>query len=74
MITEEEKDEIIRSQQEVIKDQQKIMDEMKDALREIGDFADGLKSLLAFLLDGQPENTIVNLTLTKITELVDQNI
>ena len=47
---------------------------MQDAFREIGDFADGLKSLLAFLLDGQPENTIVNLTLTKITELVDQNI
>ena len=54
--------------------QQKIIEEMQDAFREIGDFADGLKSLLSFLLDGCPENTIVNLTLTKITELVDQNI
>ena len=63
----EEKDKTIR-------EQQKIIDEMKDALRQIGDFADGLKSLLAFLLDGYSEKTIVNLTLTKITELVDQNI
>ena len=61
-------------EQKTIQEQQKIIDEMKDALRQIGDFADGLKSLLAFLLDGYPENTIVNLTLTKITELVDQNI
>ena len=58
----------------IIEEQQKIIDEMKDALRQIGDFADGLKSLLAFLLDGYSEKTIVNLTLTKITELVDQNI
>ena len=36
MITEEEKEEIIRSQQGIIEDQQKIIDEMKDALREIG--------------------------------------
>ena len=61
-------------EEKIIQDQQKIIDEMQDAFRKIGDFADGLKSLLSFLLDGCPENTIVNLTLTKITELVDQNI
>ena len=60
--------------QKIIEELSKNIDEMQDAFREIGDFADGLKSLLAFLLDGYSEKTIVNLTLTKITELVDQNI
>ena len=60
--------------QKIIEELSKNIDELQDAFREIGDFADGLKSLLAFLLDGYSEKTIVNLTLTKITELVDQNI
>ena len=74
MITEVEKDEIIRSQQEVIKDQQKIIDEMKDALREIGNFTDGLRSVVSIILADLPECAIVDLTFKKILELVEQNI
>lgn len=58
----------------IIEEQQKIIDEMQDAFRKIGDFADGLNRLLGHVLEGMSEATVVDLTLTKITELVDQNI
>ena len=74
MITEEEKDEIIRSQQGIVQDQQKIIDEMKDALREIGNCTDGLRSVVGIILADSPECAIVDLTFKKILELVEQNI
>lgn len=74
MISTEEKDEIIRSQQDIIKDHQKIIDEMKDALREIGNFTDGLRSVVSIILADSPECAIVDLTFKKILELVEQNI
>ena len=58
----------------VTQQQQKIIDDMRDSLRQIGDFAEGLKTLLANMLDGTSEVMIVDLTLNKIIELVDQNI
>ena len=58
----------------IIEEQQEIIDDMKDGLRAIGDYADALKDVLSWLLEDVPEHAIVNLTLTKITELVDQNI
>lgn len=61
-------------EQKTIQEQQKIIDEMQDAFRKIGDFADGLNRLLQHVLTGMSEATVVDLTLTKITELVDQNI
>lgn len=61
-------------EEKTIQEQQKIIDEMKDALRQIGDFADGLNRLLEHVLEGMSEATVVDLTLTKITELADQNI
>ena len=61
-------------EEKIIQDQQKIIDEMRDAFRKIGDFADGLNRLLQHVLTGMSEATVVDLTLTKITELVDQNI
>lgn len=61
-------------EEKIIQDQQKIIDEMQDAFRKIGDFADGLNRLLQHVLTGMSEATVVDLTLTKITELVDQNI
>ena len=57
-----------------IEDLVKSIDEMQDAFRKIGDFADGLNRLLGHVLEGMSEATVVDLTLTKITELVDQNI
>lgn len=74
MITEVEKDEIIRGQQDIIKDHQKIIDEMKDALREIGNFTDGLRSVTSVILADSPECAVVDLTFKKILELVEQNI
>ena len=61
-------------EEKIIQNQQKIIDEMQDAFRKIGDFADGLNRLLGHVLEGMSEATVVDLTLTKITELVDQNI
>ena len=61
-------------EEKIIQDQQKIINEMQDAFRKIGDFADGLNRLLQHVLTGMSEATVVDLTLTKITELVDQNI
>ncbi len=61
-------------EQKTIQEQQKIIDEMKDALRQIGDFADGLNRLLGHVLEGMSEATVVDLTLTKITKLADENI
>lgn len=74
MISTEEKDEIIRGQQDIIKDHQKIIDEMKDALREIRNFTDGLRSVVSIILADSPECAIVDLTFKKILELVEQNI
>jgi len=61
-------------EEKIIQNQQKIIDEMQDAFRKIGDFADGLNRLLGHVLEGMSEATVVDLTLTKITELVEQNI
>ena len=61
-------------EEKIIQEQQKIIDEMKDALRQIGDFADGLNRLLGHVLEGMSEATVVDLTLTKITKLADENI
>ena len=58
----------------LIQNQKKIIEEMQEALRSIGDFADGLNNVLGVILEGAPEASVVRLTLTKITELVDQNI
>ena len=60
--------------QKIIEELSKNIDEMQDAFRKIGDFADGLNRLLGPVLEGMSEATVVDLTLTKITELVDQNI
>ena len=61
-------------EQKTIQEQQKIIDDMKDGLRNIGDFSDGLKAVLVPIIDGKQEAPIIRLTLTKIAELVDQNI
>ena len=60
--------------QKIIEELSKNIVEMQDAFRQIGDFADGLNRLLQHILEGMTEATVVDLTLTKITELVDQNI
>ena len=60
--------------QKIIEELSKNIDEMQDAFRKIGDFADGLNRLLGHVLEGMSEATVVDLTLTKITELADQNI
>ena len=61
-------------EEKTIQEQQKIIDEMKDALRQIGDFADGLNGLLQHVLTGMSEATVVDLTLQKIVKLTDENI
>ena len=61
-------------EEKIIQDQQKIIDEMQDAFRKIGDFADGLNRLLEHVLTGMTEAKVVDLTLTKITKLADENI
>jgi len=60
--------------QKIIEELSKNIDEMQEAFRKIGDFADGLNRLLGHVLEGMSEAAVVDLTLTKITELVDQNI
>lgn len=60
--------------QKTIEELSKSIDEMQDAFRQIGDFADGLNRLLQHVLTGMSEATVVDLTLTKIAQLVDQNI
>ena len=60
--------------QKIIEELSKNIDEMQEAFRKIGDFADGLNRLLGHVLEGMSEATVVDLTLTKITELADQNI
>ena len=61
-------------EEKIIQEQQKIIDDMKDGLRNIGDFSDALKAVLVPIIDGKQEAPIIRLTLTKIAELVDQNI
>ena len=61
-------------EQKIIQELQKNIDEMQDAFRQIGDFADALRGVLGIMLDGIQEAPIVMLTLTKITELADQNL
>lgn len=61
-------------EQKTVEELLKSIDEMQDAFRQIGDFADGLNRLLEHVLTGMTEAKVVDLTLTKITELVDQNI
>lgn len=64
----------MEEEKKIIEEQQKIIDEMKDALRQIGDFADGLNRLLEHVLTGMTEAKVVDLTLQKIVELADQNL
>ena len=61
-------------EQKTVEELLKSIEEMQDAFRKIGDFADGLNRLLGHVLEGMSEATVVDLTLTKITELADQNI
>ena len=61
-------------QQKIIHEQQAIIDEMHSAFSQIGDFADGLNSILKMLLEDIPEGKIVKLTLEKIMKIVEQNI
>ena len=61
-------------EQKIIEELSKNIEEMQDTFRQIGDFADALKGVLGMMLDGIQEAPIVMLTLTRITELVDQNI
>ena len=60
--------------QKIIEELSKNIDEMQDAFRQIGDFADGLNRLLEHVLTGMTEAKVVDLTLTKITKLADENI
>jgi len=60
--------------EKTIQELQAAVEVMQDAFRQIGDFAEGLNRLLQHVLTGMSEATVVDLTLTKITELVDQNI
>ena len=61
-------------EQKTIQEQQKIIDDMKEAIREIGDFTDGLKAVVVPILEATPEVKIIDLTFKKILELVEQNI
>lgn len=55
-------------------DREKVIEDMQDAFRQIGDFAEGLNNMLAYLLEGRTELTVVDLTLKKIMTLVEENI
>lgn len=61
-------------QQKILEDQDKIINAMQDDFRQIGDFAEGLNGMLQHVLTGMTEATVVDLTLQKIVELVDQNL
>lgn len=51
----------------------KDYEEMMKDCRMIADYADALKNVLAFVLDGVQENVIVELTLNEIIKLVERN-
>lgn len=59
---------------EVIQQQRKALEEAEDAFREIGNFADGLRSLLNSLLQDVPEGKLVDHALQTIMKIVEQNI
>lgn len=61
-------------QQKIIHEQQAIIDEMHSAFSQIGDFADGLNSVLKMLLEDIPEGKIVDLTFKKIIEICNTHI
>ena len=61
-------------QQKILEDQDKIINAMQDDFRQIGDFAEGLNNMLAYLLEGRTELTVVDLTRKKIMTLVEENI
>ena len=61
-------------QQKIIQEQTKVIDDLHEAIREIGDFADGLNNVLMIILEDAPEGKIVKLTLEKIMKIVEQNI
>ena len=51
----------------------KDQEEMMKDCRAIADYADALKNVLAFVLDGVQENVIVELTLNEIIKLAERN-
>lgn len=59
-----------------MEDKDLIMELQKkeDAFRQIGEFTDGLSSVLSTILKDTPEAPIIDMTLKKILELVEQNI
>lgn len=59
-----------------MEDKDLIMELQKkeDAFRQIGEFTDGLSSLLSVILKDTAEAPIIDMTLKKILELVEQNI
>lgn len=51
----------------------KDQEEMMKDCRMIANYADALKNVLAFVLDGVQENVIVELTLNEIIKLAERN-
>lgn len=49
------------------------MDAMQADFRSIADYAEALKNVTGWLLDGVQENLIVELTLHKIIDLAERN-
>lgn len=49
------------------------IEKMQEDFRLIADYADALKGVTGWLLDGTQENLIVELTLQKIIELAERN-
>lgn len=47
--------------------------EMREDFRSIADYAEALKNVTGWLLDGVQENLIVELTLHKIIDLAERN-
>ncbi len=59
-----------------MEDKDLIMELQKkeDAFRQIGEFTDGLSSVLSTILKDTPEAPIVDMTLKKIANIVKNNI
>lgn len=53
--------------------EEKEMDAMRKDLELIADYAEALKNVTGWLLDGVQENLIVELTLHKIIDLAERN-
>ena len=48
-------------------------EEMMKDCRTIADYADALKNVMAYVMDGMQENVIVELTLNEIIKLAERN-